>query len=274
MRDGQQFVVGTPARVLELIQLQAINVDSARLLVLDGADELVSRDFSEHILAIHQHLPGAVRTVILSATMPQEVLDITTKFLRTPLHIVVSKCARPLHRVKQVFMAVQQEDQKLEILSHLGDLFGVAQTVVFCNTRKILERLAEECAYRDITVSAMHADMTAIERAGLLQEFRSGAISTFLATNMLAARGIEAHAASLMVNYDLPIKHEDYFHRTSSGGRFSRECLTINLATAAEVYKIREIESFYNTEIKEMPNPLLLAIRVVYSMNLQHTSTT
>lgn len=256
LREGQQFVAGTPRRVLELIQRNAIKTGSTRLLVLDGADEMLSRDFSEHILAIHQHLPNATQCVVLSATMPQDVLDIATKLLRNPLHIIVNKCARPLHRVKQIYMVVEKEDQKLDIFSHFSEIFGVAQAVVFCNTRKTLEWLAEEFASRGITTSAMHADMAATERAGLIQDFRSGATATLLATNMLA-RGIEAHSASLIVNYDLPTKYEDYFHRTSSGSRFARECITVNLMTAAEVGKVREIEHFYNTEIKEMPMPLI-----------------
>jgi translation initiation factor 4A len=185
------------------------------------------------------------------------VLDIAAKLLRDPLHITVSKCGRPLHRAKQVYMAVEKEDQKLDILSHLNATFGVAQAVVFCNTRRTLEWLIAEFTSRGITTSAMHADMPAFERADLLKEFRSGATATLLATNMLA-RGIETRSASLVVNYELPAKHEDYFHRTSSGIRFAEECTTVNLITTAEVGKIRDIEHFYNTEIKEMPMPLRL----------------
>lgn len=257
LRDGRQFVAGTPGRMLELIQLGALKTDRTRLLVVDGTDELVARDFSEQILAIHQQMPDATQGVVVSPTMPQDVLNIAAKLLRDPLHIVVSKCGRPLHRTKQVYMAVEKEDQKLDILSHLNDIFGVAQAVVFCNTRKTLEWLAKEFASHDITTSAMHADMPAFERADLLKDFRSGSTATLLATNMLA-RGIEAHSASLIVNYDLPAKHEDYFHRTSSSSRFAEGCTTLNLVTAAEIGKIREIEEFYNTEIKEMPMPLLL----------------
>jgi translation initiation factor 4A len=257
LHEGQQFVVGTPRRVLELIQLDAIKIDSTKLLVLDDADEMLARDFSEHILATHQHMPDATQGVVLSATMPQEVLDIATKVLRNPLHIIVSKCGRPLHRAKQVYISLEKEDQKLDVLSHLNDIFSVTQAVIFCNTRRTLEWLASEFASRSITTSAMHADMPAFERADLLQDFRSSSTTTLLATNMLA-RGIEVRAASLILNYDLPAKYEDYFHRTSSGSRFAEECTTVNLITAAEVGKVREIEHFYNTTIEEMPVPLLL----------------
>lgn len=257
LHDGQQFVVGTPRRVLELIQRDTIKIASTKLLVLDAADEMFARDFSEFILAIHQHMPDAKQGVVLSATMPHDVLDIATKLLRNPLHIIVSQCGRPLHRVKQVYMAVEKEDQKLDIFSHLNDIFGVAQAVVFCNTRRKLEWLTSEFASRGMTTSAMHADMPAFERAALMQDFRSGSTATLLATNMLA-RGIEAHAASLIVNYELPVRHEDYFHRTSSGSRFAQECTTVNLIIAAEVCKVRKIEHFYNTTVEEILVPLLL----------------
>lgn len=255
--DGQQLVVGTPGRVLELIQRHAIKVEGTRLLVLDGADELVARDFTDHIFAIHQRLSHGVQGAILSATMPDDVLEIAAKLLHNPLHIVVSRSGRPLHSIKQVYMVVEEDDWKLEIVSHFSDIFGVAQAVVFCNTRKTLEWLAEEFTIRGITTSAMHADMTAIDRASLLKDFRSSSTATLLATNMLA-RGIEAHFASLIINYDLPAKHEDYFDRTSSGSRFAKECSTVNLVTAAEVGKVRNIEHFYNTTIEEMPIPLTL----------------
>lgn len=257
LRDGQQFVVGTPGRILELVQLDELKIDTTRLLVLDEVDELIAREFSANILAIHQHMPDSIQSVLLSAMMPQDVLDIATKLLRDPLHITVSKCGRPLHRAKQVYIVVDKEDRKLDMLSHLNDVFSVTQAVVFCNTRKTLGWLATEFASRGITTSAMHADMPAFERADLLKGFRSGSTATLLATNMLA-RGIETRSASLIVNYDLPAKHEDYFHRTGSGSRFAEGCTTVSMITAAEVGKIREIEHFYNTEIKEMTMPLLL----------------
>jgi superfamily II DNA/RNA helicase len=252
LRDGQHFVVGRPSRILELIQLGAIKVDSTRLLVLDEADEMAARDFTEHILAIHRHLPDSTQGVFLSATMPHDVLETATKLLRNPLHIIVSKCGRPLHNIKQFYMAVKSEDQKLEVLSHLGEVFGIAQAVVYCNLRRTLESLAKELAARAITTSAMHYDIPAFQRADLFKEFRSGETATLLATNMLA-RGIEAHSVSLIINYDLPTKLEDYFHRTSSRDRFAPECITVNLVIAAEVCKIREIEHFYNTKIEETP---------------------
>jgi translation initiation factor 4A len=257
LRDGQQFVVGTPSRILELIQLGAIKIDSAILLVLDEADEMAARDFTEHILAIRQRMPNSAQCVFLLATMPHYMQEVTTKLLRNPLHINISKCARPLHNIKQFYMPVENADQKLTILSHLSDIFGVAQAVVYCNSRRSLEALVAEFAAREITTSAMHYDLPAFERADLFKEFKSGATATLLATNMLA-RGIDAHFVELIVNYDLPDKDEDYFHRTSSRERFAKGCVTVNLVTAAEVGRVREIERFYNTEIEEMPIPLQL----------------
>lgn len=259
--DGQQFVVGTPRRVLELIQLDAIKIDSVKLFILDDADELVARDFSEHILALHEQMPHAMQGSVLSATMPKDVLEIANKLLHNPLHIIVSRCGRPLHSIRQVYMVVQKNDWKLDILSHLSDIFGVTQAVVFCNTRRTVEWLAGEFASHGITTSAMHADMAATDRAGLMQDFRSGSSAILLATNMLA-RGIQAHSASLIINYDLPAKLEDYFHRTSSGSRFAQGCKTVNLITATELCKLHAIGYFYNTQIEEVPIPLPLCSRL------------
>jgi superfamily II DNA/RNA helicase len=258
LRDGQQFVVGTPSRVLELIQLDAIKIDSIRLLAVDDADNILVRErFTKTILAIHQHMPDATQVVVVSAKMRPKVLEIATKLLRNPLHIIVSNSGRPLHNLKQVYMAVEKEEWKLDILSHFGDVFGVAQAVVLCNTHRTLEWLVKEFSLRGITTSTMHYDIPPLKRAVLLDEFRSGSTATLLAPNMLA-HGLDRLSTSLIVNYELPTKYEDYYHRTSSRGRFAPECITVNLVTAAEVCKVHDIEHFYNTKIEEMPIPFQL----------------
>lgn len=257
LRHGQQIVIGTPGRVLDLIRLGAITTGSTKLFVLDEADKMLSCGFTEHILAIHRLLPESMQSVFLSLTTPHDVLEMATRLLRAPLHIALKRrTGHPLNGIKQFYIAVEKEDRKLEVLFDLSKIHGAAQAVVFCNRRTTVEWLAEQLIGRGLTASAVHADMSAIERADILRDFRSGSIRILLATNMLA-RGIDAQSVLLVVNYDLPTEHEDYIYRTSSRTCPKREAIVVNLTTTSDLSKVHHIENYYNTHIEETSISLL-----------------
>lgn len=255
LQDGPQVVVGTPGRVHDMIQRRVLRIDNMKMFVLDKADEMLSRGFTEHIYNIFQLLPQSTQVVLLSATMPQDVLEVTTKFMRDPVRILV-KDELTLEGIKQFYIAAEKEDWKLDILFDVCKIFVTAQALIFCNTRKKVEWLLGKLTSRGIISSAMHGDMSAIERAAITKEFQSGSTRILLATNMLA-RGIDVQSLPLVINYDLPGKRDEYIHRMSSDGRLGRSGITINLIIATDVGKVREIEHHYSTQIEEMSIPLL-----------------
>jgi translation initiation factor 4A len=252
LQDGPQVVVGTPGRVQDMIQRRVLKTDNMKMFVLDEADEMLSRGFTEQIYDIFQLLPQSTQVVLLSATMPQDVLEVTTKFMRDPIRILVKKAELTLEGIKQFYIAVDKEEWKLDTLSDLYETVTITQAVIFCNTRRKVDWLTDKLTARDFTVSAMHGDMDQAQRDVIMKEFRSGSSRVLIATDLLA-RGIDVQQVSLVINYDLPANRENYIHRIGRGGRFGRKGVAINFVTADDVRMMREIEQFYSTQIEEMP---------------------
>ncbi|KAG5439158.1 hypothetical protein PCANB_001457 [Pneumocystis canis] len=237
LQTGVHVVVGTPGRVHDMIQRRALRTDAIKIFVMDEADEMLSliREASR-----------------IKSTMPQDVLEVTTKFMRDPIRILVKKDELTLEGIKQFYIAVEREDWKLDTLCDLYETVTITQAVIFCNTRRKVDWLTEKLTSRDFTVSAMHGDMQQSEREVLMKEFRSGSSRILIATDLLA-RGIDVQQISLVINYDLPSNRENYIHRIGRGGRFGRKGVAINFVTSEDVRMMRDIEQFYSTQIEEMP---------------------
>jgi translation initiation factor 4A len=184
--------------------------------------------------------------------MPQDVLEVTTKFMRDPVRILVKKAELTLEGIKQFYIAVEKEDWKLDTLCDLYETVTITQAVIFCSTRRKVDWLTQKLHEREFTVSAMHGDMDQGQREVIMKEFRSGSSRVLIATDLLA-RGIDVQQVSLVINYDLPPSKENYIHRIGRGGRFGRKGVAINFVTAEDVKMLREIEQFYQTQVDEMP---------------------
>ncbi|KAJ3415011.1 translation initiation factor eIF4A [Chytridiales sp. JEL 0842] len=252
LEAGSHVVVGTPGRVFDMINRGALRADSIKMFVLDEADEMLSRGFKDQIYDIFQLLPPSTQVVLLSATMPTDVLEVTKKFMRDPVRILVKRDELTLEGIKQFYVAVEKEEWKLDTLCDLYETVTITQAVIFCNTRRKVEWLTEKMHGRDFTVSALHGDMTQQERDVIMKEFRTGSSRVLITTDLLA-RGIDVQQVSLVINYDLPSNKENYIHRIGRGGRFGRKGVAINFVTADDTRMLREIETFYNTQVDEMP---------------------
>jgi translation initiation factor 4A len=252
MQSGIQLVVGTPGRVNDMINRNALKLDSLKLFCLDEADEMLSRGFKDQIYDVFQYLPANVQVCLFSATMPIEILNITSRFMRDPVKILVKKEQLTLDGIKQFYVAVEREDYKLDTLCDLYETLTITQAIIYCNTRRKVDWLTDKMGQRDFTVSAMHGEMNQQERELIMKEFRSGSSRVLIATDLLA-RGIDVQQVSLVINYDLPSNRENYIHRIGRSGRFGRKGVAINFVTDEDVRTLREIEQFYNTKVEEMP---------------------
>jgi len=252
LTDGAQVVVGTPGRVFDMINRGALKTDHMKMFILDEADEMLSRGFKDQIYDVFQRLPPSTQVVLLSATMPTEVMEVTTKFMRDPIRILVKKDELTLEGIKQFYVAVEKEEWKLDTLCDLYETVTITQAVIFCNTRRKVDWLTEKLTAREFTVSAMHGDMEQGQREVIMKEFRSGSSRVLIATDLLA-RGIDVQQVSLVINYDIPANKENYIHRIGRGGRFGRKGVAINFITADDTRMLREIEQFYSTQVLEMP---------------------
>jgi len=252
LRDGVQVVVGTPGRVYDMIKRQELDMGSVKIFVLDEADEMLSRGFKDQIYDVFQHLPPSVQVCLFSATMPEDILEISQRFMRNPVRILVKRDELTLEGIKQFYIEVEKEEWKLETLCDLYETLTITQAIIYCNTRRKVDWLTDKMSNRDFTVSSMHGDMTGQERELIMKEFRSGSSRVLITTDLLA-RGIDVQQVSLVINYDLPANRENYIHRIGRSGRFGRKGVAINFVTADDVRALRELEAFYNTQIEEMP---------------------
>ncbi|XP_006825894.1 eukaryotic initiation factor 4A-I-like [Saccoglossus kowalevskii] len=252
LESGQHVVVGTPGRVHDMINRRALNVSDIKIFVLDEADEMLSRGFKDQIYDVFRLLPHSVQVILLSATMPVDVLEVTKKFMRDPIRILVRKEELTLEGIRQFYINVEREEWKLDTLCDLYETLTITQAVIFSNTRRKVDWLTEKMQGRDFTVSSLHGDMDQKERDIIMREFRSGSSRVLITTDLLA-RGIDVQQVSLVINYDLPTNRENYIHRIGRGGRFGRKGVAINFMTEDDVRTLRDIEQFYNTQVDEMP---------------------
>lgn len=249
---GQHVVVGTPGRVFDMIRRRNLRTENINVLVLDEADEMLSRGFKEQIFDIYRYLPPRTQIILVSATLPKEVLEITSKFMVDPVQVLVRRDELTLEGIKQFFVDVGKEEWKFDTLCDLYDSITIAQSVVFCNTKRKVDWLTDRMRQANFTVAAMHGEMPQRERDEIMGEFRRG-ISRVLITTDVWARGIDVQQVSVVFNYDLPINRENYLHRIGRSGRFGRKGIAINFATSDDIHVLRDIEQYYATQIEEMP---------------------
>lgn len=249
---GVQVVSGTPGRVFDMIQRKNLRTKNVKMLVIDEADEMLNRGFKEQIYDIYRYLPPSTQVVLVSATLPQEVLDMTKKFMNEPVKILVKRDELTLEGIKQFFVAVEREEWKFDTLCDLYETLTITQAVIFCNTKKKVDWLAQKMRENNFTVSAMHGEMPQRERDAIMEEFRSGGSRVLIATDVWG-RGIDVQQVSLVINYDLPNNRELYIHRIGRSGRFGRKGVAINFVKEDDVRILRDIEQYYSTQIDEMP---------------------
>jgi len=252
LSEGVHVVIGTPGRVYDMINRRALRLEDCKVFALDEADEMLSRGFKDQIYDIFKFLPEKVQVALFSATMPLDVLEVTERFMRDPVRILIKRDEVTLEGIKQFYIAVEKEEWKLDTLCDLYETLTITQAIIYCNTRRKVDWLSEKMQGRDFTVSCMHGDMDQRERDLILREFRAGSSRVLITTDLLA-RGIDVQQVSLVINYDLPTNRENYIHRIGRSGRFGRKGVAINFLTQADIRYLRDIEQFYNTQIEEMP---------------------
>jgi ATP-dependent RNA helicase len=249
---GVQVVSGTPGRVYDMIQRKHLRTRNIKMLVIDEADEMLNKGFKEQIYDIYRYLPPSTQVIIVSATLPQEVLEMTKKFMNEPVKILVKRDELTLEGIKQFFVAVEREEWKFDTLCDLYDTLTITQAVIFCNTKKKVDWLASKMRDANFTVSAMHGEMPQRERDAIMEEFRSGGSRVLIATDVWG-RGLDVQQVSLVINYDLPNNRELYIHRIGRSGRFGRKGVAINFVKEDDIRILRDIEQYYSTQIDEMP---------------------
>ena len=252
LKAGVNIVVGTPGRVLQMLEKHYLKLNNLKLFVLDEADEMLKIGFREQLVKILRYIPKESQIAIFSATMTKEAIELSKEFLNDPDHILVNKEDLTLDKIKQFFHFVPSEERKFDALIDLYSKLCVSQAIIFCNSKRKVNILTEQLKNRGFTVSSIHADMDMKTRNEVSKKFRKGETRILITTDIFA-RGIDIQAVSFVINYDVPKSPDSYLHRIGRSGRYGRDGVAVNFITEDDVRDLKNIENYYKTEIKEMP---------------------
>lgn len=252
LSKNPHIVVGTPGRILDMIRRRYLPTIAVKLLTFDEADEILSQGFKEDIHDIIQSVDKDTQICIFSATLPEEILELTDKFMNNPERILVKQESLTLEGIQQFFVNVKHNDWKYDVITDLYDTINVGQCIIYMNSKQKIIEIYERLIRDNFPVGYITGDRTVDERNNIMNEFRSGTLRILLSSDLLA-RGIDIQQLSLVINYDLPREKETYIHRIGRSGRYGRKGAAINLINDREVEYLKSIEEFYDTQISEMP---------------------
>ena len=245
-------VIGCTGRVQDMLRRKRLKIEHLKIIVVDEADEMFSYGFKEQIYNIFQYLPNEVQVALFSATMPNELNVLTEKFMRKPVKILVKAESLTLEGISQYYVALDTDDHKYEALKDLYSVFSVSQCIIYCNTVKRVQDLYEAMMQDDFPVCRSHSNMDKNERHANYTDFTSGKMRVLISSDV-TARGIDVQQVSTVINFDIPRDVHSYLHRIGRSGRWGRKGMGINFVTKYDTRLLKDIESYYHTEIGELP---------------------
>jgi translation initiation factor 4A len=252
LEKNPQIIVGTPGRVLDMILKKSLFTDKIKTLIFDEADETLSYGFKDSIYQIVQTISETSQICLFSATIPEEILDLSSKFMNNPEKILIKKEELTLEGITQFYINVKVNDWKFDVLKDLYDTINVSQCIIYINSKNKLMDIYTNLTKENFPVAYIHGELSSVERKEVMENFRSGHSRILLSTDLLS-RGIDIQQLSLVINFDLPKSKETYIHRIGRSGRYGRKGVSINLVTDRDIRYMEEIETFYDTKICEMP---------------------
>jgi ATP-dependent RNA helicase DeaD len=250
LANGVQIVVGTPGRLIDLVERRVLNLSSIRFVVLDEADRMLDMGFIEDIEFILSKTPKDRQTALFSATMDETVMRLSNKYMKNPQKILVSKDEIALTQMKQYFAVVNQGG-KLNALCDLLQDDRVEKVIVFCRTRHETSRLADQLYKHGFHTHVLHAGFTQAQRDRSIMEFKHGRRNILVATDV-AARGLDIEGITHIINYDVPNDPPVYFHRIGRTGRKGEEGTAITLVSYGEMSSFNDIKHLTKTKIEEI----------------------
>jgi len=255
LRNGIHVMIGTPGRVYDLLNRGAIDGSKIKILVIDEADTMLDRGFKEQLYFILKAgLSDNMQICLFSATLSDETLEITNKFMNDPIQILIKKNDVALEGIKQYYINIDKEEDKLAIFSKIFESIAVTQCIIYCNSKQKVTWLYEKLKEENFPVAEIHGEMKIEEREDIMDKFRSANIKLLITTDLLA-RGIDVQGISLVINFDVPTNRENYIHRIGRTGRYGRKGCAINFITPDSGKYIKDIESYYSIKMHEMPEP-------------------
>ena len=246
------IVVGTAGRVYDMIRRRNLMTSSIKLFVLDEADEMLSKGFKEQIYDIFKHFSDNVQVALFSATLPDDILTLSTKFMREPIHITLKPEELTLECIQQYYISMIDDRSKYETLKDLFSFLQLSQCIIYVNTVKRVEELYNAMIADGFPVCCIHSGMEKTQREASLAKFRTGAFRVLVSSGV-TARGIDVQQVSTVINFDMNRNIETYLHAIGRSGRFGRKGLAINFITKYDIDFMRKLEEHYKISIRELP---------------------
>jgi translation initiation factor 4A len=246
------IIVGCAGRIYDMIRRKNINANTIKMFVLDEADEMLSGAFKDQIYNIFQYFNSNIQVAIFSATMPDEILTLSNKFMREPIKITMKKEELNLEGIQQYFVAIQNDFYKFEMLKQLFMMISVNQCIIYCNSVKRVIDLHRAMSDEGFSVCAIHSSMDKVERDNTFRSFRTGGYRVLISSN-ITARGIDVQQVATVINFDITNCVHTYLHRIGRSGRWGRKGLAINFVTKRDIGYMHNIEEHYKITINELP---------------------
>tara|TARA_B100001758_G_C18394348_1_gene604924 strand:- start:69 stop:1268 length:1200 start_codon:yes stop_codon:yes gene_type:complete len=256
LKKNPHIVIGCPGRMYDMLRRTKLNPEHLKCIILDEADEMLSQGFKEQVYNIFQFLPKEIQVLLFSATMPEALHALTEKFMRNPIKILVKSEQLTLEGIQQYYVALENDDEKYDTLKDLYQMLSMSQCIIYCNSVRRVQDLHDAMIQDDFPVSQIHSNMDKDDRNKSFKDFSSGKSRVLISSNV-TARGIDIQQVSTVINFDIPKCIHTYLHRIGRSGRWGRKGLGINFITKRDIKKLKELESYYNTDIKELPASLV-----------------
>jgi len=266
IQSGVQIVIGTPGRVIDHINRGTLKLNEIKMVVLDEADEMLDMGFRDDIEEILKTVPKERQTVMFSATMPKQILDLSKKYLTNPEHIKVVHKEITVPNVNQYYIELKPS-MKIEDLNSLIDIHNPKLSLVFSNRKKNVDDLVSHLQARGYSAEGLHGDMKQMMRDRVMGKFRNGKIEILVATDV-GARGIDVDDIDAVFNYDMPQDDEYYVHRIGRTARAGRAGQAFTFVVGKEFRAIKEIERYTKTKIVSMQIPSMKDVEEIRTNTL------
>lgn len=266
IKKGVNIIVGTPGRVMDHLRRHTLKTEDLKMVILDEADEMLNMGFREDIETILHEMPENRQTLLFSATMPKAIMELRKKYQDHAKVVKIVKKELTVSNIEQSYFEVRSR-RKLEVLCRLLDMYTPKLSVVFCNTKRKADEVAEQLKGRGYFAEGLHGDLKQSQRDRVMKSFRNGRVDILVATDV-AARGIDVDDVDAVFNYDLPQDDEFYVHRIGRTGRAGRTGSAFTFVERKERRKLKEIMRYCRTKISERPIPSLQDVQNIKSENL------
>ncbi|MEH7225130.1 DEAD/DEAH box helicase [Bacillus sp. JJ1566] len=251
LKQKTHVVVGTPGRVLDHITKGTLHVDNLKFLVIDEADEMLNMGFIEQVEAIIKALPEDRVTMLFSATLPEDIENLSVQYMKSPTYIDVENVSKA--NINHFLIHTEEED-KLSLLKAITIVENPDSCIIFCRTQQGVDDLYRKLEKANYSCDKLHGSMVQEDRLAVMDDFKKGKFRYLVATD-IAARGIDVEDISLVISFDVPQDNERYVHRIGRTGRAGKSGKAITFATAREENVVEEIEDYIGEEIRKIESP-------------------